>query len=81
MPFEYQILCCTSCLKSISSRLPISGYFNPHFFQKINPGQRPVNPAKSVKPTGTYNTHEALSNPVCQIPVLTTAATVKNTIL
>jgi hypothetical protein len=58
-----------------------SDYFNPHFFQKINDGQMPVVAAKRDKPTGTYSTHDALSNPVSQIPVPTTAANVKNTIL
>jgi len=56
-------------------------YFNPHFFQKISDGQMPVVPAKSEKPTGIYSTHDALSNPVSQIPKPVTAANVKNTIL
>jgi hypothetical protein len=56
-------------------------YVNPHFFPKMAPGQIPVTPAKRVKPIGMYNTHEALSSPVCHMPMPITVAIVRYAIL
>lgn len=41
----------------------------------------PVIPAKRVKAAGIYNTQDALSKPVCQIPMPITAAIVRYAIL